>query len=564
MGTILKTEVIPPLKKILKLKLISIRPSISTELLAVIASLYFTMTSNYLFFKALLSDRDWSRPESWQFAIAMIVAVASLHTFILLLVLNRWTAKPLLSVLFVVTAAATFYMNRFTVFFDTDMIRNILQTDVKEAKELFSIEMLLYILMMAGVPIFALTRIKLKQRTLRRSAFVRVSMLIVSVVLMVGSIMMVFQDFSSLMRNHKEVRFLITPAGYLTSFIRVMATSARERNLPKIKISEDAKLGAGWEQRTKPTLFVMVVGETARAANWGLNGYARQTTPELAALDVMNFSDVTSCGTNTEVSVPCMFSTYGRRNYDEAAIRNHESLLHIIDHAGIKTIWRDNQGGCKGVCDGLEQQRLDNSKNADFCDGERCLDEILLDGMDVDIKKDKNKNLFVVLHQLGSHGPAYYRRYPPEMRKFIPTCDSSKLGKCSTEEVVNTYDNTVLYTDHFLAKTIEFLKKQGDYNTAMLYVSDHGESLGEKGIFLHGLPYSIAPKEQTQVPLVMWMSDGFFSSFDIDKTCLSQLTSKPVSHDNLFHTLLGLLQIDSKFYEQELDITLQCRKNAER
>ena len=178
--------------------------------------------------------------------------------------------------------------------------------------------------------------------------------------------------------------------------------------------------------------------------------------------------------------------------------------------------------------------------------------------MDGVIQKAKNGNLFVVLHQLGSHGPAYFSRYPVQMRKFTPTCDTSDLSKCTKEQIVNTYDNTVLYTDHFLAKTIDFLKHQSNYDTAMLYMSDHGESLGENGIFLHGLPYSIAPKEQTQIPMVLWMSKGFSNSFSINNECLKQKADNPVSHDNLFHSLLGMLQIESKYYEKEFDITSDC------
>lgn len=535
------------------------RPYISIELLAVLVSLYFTLTCNYLFFKAALAERDWSSSETWLFAASIFVAITALHASILLAALNRWTAKPVLAVLFLVTAGATYYMNKYTVFFNTEMVRNILVTDVKEAQELFSWEMAFHIAIVAGLPILALWRVRFKRRTWQRTALIRILMLMASLMLAIGSVMFVFQDFSSLMRNQKEVRFLITPAAYLTSFIRVVAADSAKVNQPKINISGDAKLGAGWKMRTKPMLFILVVGETTRAANWGLNGYEHQTTPELAKLNVLNFTHATSCGTNTEVSVPCMFSKFGRRNYDESAIHSHESLLHIINHVGLNTVWRDNQGGCKGVCDGLEEQRLDSSTHPTLCNAERCLDEILFNDMDGVIQKAKNGNLFVVLHQLGSHGPAYYSRYPAGIRKFTPTCDTSDLSKCTKEQIVNTYDNTVLYTDHFLAKTIDFLKHQSNYDTAMLYLSDHGESLGENGIFLHGLPYSIAPKEQTQIPMVMWMSQGFASSFNVNNDCLKRKTDNPISHDNLFHSLLGMLQIESKYYEKELDITSECR-----
>lgn len=534
------------------------RPAIGVNRLGILASLFFSLTCNHLFFSAALANRDWAHPSAWLFAGAIFVAITALQTAGLLIVLNRWSAKPVLSVLFVVTAAATYYMDKYTVFFNTEMVRNILRTDVKEASELFTLNFCVHMLVYAVLPTLLVWRLRLQAPPLRRAVPIRIAYIVGAFIIAGVSIMLVFQDFSSLMRNQKEVRFLITPSNYLFSLTRVVMVDTAQANTPKIPISEDAKLGAGWGKREKPLLFVLVVGETTRAANWGLNGYARQTTPELSKLDVMNFKDASSCGTNTEVSVPCMFSINGRRNYDEKEIRGHESLLHIIDHAGVKTLWRDNQAGCKGVCDGLEEQRLDSSKNAALCDGERCLDEILLDNLDGEIHKAKNGNLFIVLHQLGNHGPAYFRRYPAAMRTFTPTCDTADLSKCSKEEIVNAYDNGVLYTDHFLAKTIQYLKTQKTYDTAMLYLSDHGESLGERGIFLHGLPYSIAPKEQTQIPMVMWLSQGFATSFGLNKDCLSKRANSAVSHDNLFHSILGMLQIESKHYDKTLDLSAGC------
>lgn len=535
------------------------RIPLTVEQLAIAASLFFSLTCNQLFFSSALANREWSSPASWLFAIAIFVAITALHATGLLVLLNRWSAKVLLSILLVVTAAAAYYMNKYTVFYNTEMVRNILRTDVKEASELFSLDMCIHMLLFAVLPIVLVWRVQLVRRPWRRAILIRVLYILGALAVTVVSIMLVFQDFSSLMRNQKEVRFLITPSSYLFSFVRVAVADTEKANAVRIPISGDAKLEAGWAKRTKPMLFVLVVGETTRAANWGLNGYAHQTTPALSKLDVMNFTRASSCGTNTEVSVPCMFSPYGRRNYDEKEIRNHESFLHIIDHVGIKTLWRDNQAGCKGVCDGLEQQRLDSSTDPALCDGERCLDEILLKDMDGEIQKAKNGNLFIVLHQLGNHGPAYYKRYPPSMRTFTPTCDTSDLSKCTREQIVNTFDNGVMYTDHFLAKTIAYLKTQKKYDTAMWYLSDHGESLGENGIYLHGMPYSIAPKEQTHVPMVMWFSDGFLSSFDLKKDCLAKKTDSPVSQDNLFHTVLGMLQIQSKYYEKALDLSASCR-----
>ncbi|MDB5839000.1 MAG: putative rane-associated metal-dependent hydrolase [Herminiimonas sp.] len=531
---------------------------VSSESLIVAASLFFSVFSNQAFWSALLSDRSWSVAGNWLFGGATFVIITAIHCALLALVINRWTAKPLLVVLFIANAMAAYYMRHYTVFFDAGMVRNILHTDVKEARELLSFNLIIQILVYGVVPGAFVMGIQFKQRSLRRAALVRAGFLVGSAILIVVCVALVFQDMAATMRNQKELRYLITPGNYLTSLARVLTADTNQARAARLPLGTDAALAASWDKRSKPALLIVVVGETARAANWGLNGYVRQTTPRLAASDVINYPHVSSCGTNTEVSLPCMFSPFGRKNYDEKKIRGHESLLHVLEHSGIKTLWRDNQSGCKGVCDGLEQQQLENSRHATLCDGERCLDEILLDNLEAELTRTKG-NLVVVLHQLGNHGPAYYRRYPAAFRRFTPTCETADFGKCSQQEIVNSYDNALLYTDHFLDQAIQRLKAQRTHDAAMIYVSDHGESLGENGFYLHGLPYAMAQKEQTQVPMVMWLSDSFASSFGLDMDCLRKRASLPISHDYLFHSVLGLLQVKTQVYDKSYDLYASCR-----
>jgi len=537
-------------------------PPVSTELLIVTASLFFSVFSNGPFWSAMLSERSWASAGTWLFGAATFIVLTALHAFMLGLLATRRTVKPLLAILFVVTAAASYYMQHYKVFFDAGMLRNIFHTDVKEARELLTLPLLLGILLYGALPACLLSRLKLRERPRRRAALVRLAFLCGCAAAVGIGTVLVFQDLSAVMRNQKEVRYLMTPANYLVSSVRVLASDTEGARAARVAVGTDAALAASWAGRGKPALLVVVVGETARAANWGLNGYERQTTPSLANLDVINYPHVTSCGTNTEVSVPCMFSPFGRRHYDETRIRRHESLLHVLDHSGIKTIWRDNQSGCKGVCDGLELQQMDQQRHATLCDSERCLDEVLIDDLEAQIAKTHG-NLVLVLHQLGNHGPAYSRRYPEAFRRFTPTCDTPDLGKCSREQIVNSYDNALLYTDHFLDQVIHRLKAQRSHDAAMIYVSDHGESLGEKGFYLHGLPYAIAPGEQTEVPMLMWLSPGFASSFNLDAECLKNQAAHPVSHDHLFHSILGMLQVTTKVYEPDYDLTAACRKASE-
>jgi lipid A ethanolaminephosphotransferase len=532
---------------------------VSTELLILSSSLFFSILCNQLFWSESLAERSWLDLHTWLFAAGAFAIITSIHCVLLGLLVNRWTAKPLLSVLFITTSMALYYMNTYTVFFDTTMVRNIFNTDVKEAGELITRNMLMYVFLYGVLPSMVIARFSVKRRPWVQAAKARIAFLLGAVAVASLGTVLGYQDYSVLMRNHKEVRYLVTPGNFLVSSLRTGFTDTQNIKVSRIPIGTDARLAASWTQRKKPVLFVLVVGETARAANWGLNGYERQSTPELARSDVINFPQVDSCGTNTEVSVPCLFSPFGRHDYDEKKIRQHQSLLHVLEYAGIKTIWRDNQSGCKGVCDGLEIERLDSKSNPQFCDAGRCLDEILLDGLDAKLKENEGKNLVLVLHQLGNHGPAYSHRYPQAYRQFTPTCENVDLGQCTRQEIINSYDNALLYTDHFLAQTIRQLKTQSTHDAAMIYVSDHGESLGENGIYLHGLPYSIAPTEQTQVPMVMWMSDTFASSFGVDQGCLLNAAKQTINHDYLFHTILGLLDVKTSVYDQSFDFMMTCR-----
>lgn len=529
------------------------------EALALLASLFFALTGNGKFWNSSLAGHSLTQTGTLTFALGMLVALTALHFILLGLLMNRWTAKPVLGVLIVCTAFVTYYMQTFTIFIDPDMLRNVLQTDVKEARELFSPSLLPHLLLYAALPLGLLWRVRLKHERLRRALPIRLLALVVAAITAAGAVLASYHDLAPLMRNHKEIRYLITPGNYLYSLARVLGSSAGNVHQPRQPVGLDAVQAHSWQQRTKPALLVIVVGETARAANWGLSGYARQTTPELSQLDVVNFAQTTSCGTNTEVSVPCLFSVYGRRHYDEDKIHHSESLLNVLDHAGFKVVWRDNQSGCKGACAGVEEQRLDNAKVPELCDNDSCRDEILLHGLDK-LLADNQGNLVLVQHQLGNHGPAYYRRYPPPFRRFLPACETDDIANCSHEAVVNAYDNALLYTDHMLAKTIDLLKQQeGKYDTAMIYLSDHGESLGENGLYLHSIPYAIAPKEQTQVPMVMWFSPGYARDFALDTQCLKQRAAQPASHDNLFHSVLGLLDVKTSVYDASMDVATTCR-----
>lgn len=540
----------------------SLRFNIRIEYLAIGFSLFFTLVGNHMFWQSALADHDLSQWHDLIFIAGLFVFIAALQLLLLLFLLMRWSYLPMLGFLSIATASAAYFMEKYGIYLDPGMLRNALRTDYLEARELFAWDMLPYLLFMAGLPIMLLSRISLARTPLLKAALRRAAFIVLALLLLLGTLAFIFKDFSALMRTHKELRYRITPLNLVYSLARIASSDAQAATRARLPVGTDARLAESWQQRKRPVLLVIVVGETARAANWGLSGYARQTTPQLAGLDVFNFSDVSSCGTNTEVSLPCMFAAIGRRDYDENRIRGSESLLHVLDHAQVDVLWKDNQSGCKGVCDGLPQVRTEASRSPALCADGRCFDEALLDGLDDLVGKGQagQGSKVMVLHTLGNHGPAYSQRYPENFRKFMPACDNADLGKCSNEQIVNAYDNALLYTDHVLAQTIAFLQRHAaSHDTAMLYVSDHGESLGEKQLFLHGMPYAIAPEVQKKVPMVMWLSSGYAKSLTLDTACLGKRAQQPASHDNLFHTVLGMLDIGTRAYVPELDLVRGCR-----
>jgi len=541
------------------LALVRSRPEVSVETLVLCSAVFMVVAGNSRFWEAALAARAGAELSTWGFGAALLVALTALYVAAGALLATRHTVKPLLTALLLTSAAVAYHIDRYAIYFDQAMLRNVLATDLHEAGELLGWRLAGYLLALGVLPSLLVWWPRVKRRSLPRALVLRLGWLLAAVAVAAGSLLLVFSDFASLMRNHKEVRYLITPGNVVAAAAGTAWGRSQRASGPKLPVGADARLAVAVQGRTRPTLFVLVVGETARAQNFALNGYARATNPELARRDVINFPQTTACGTSTEVSLPCMFSAWGRRDYDEGRILSHESLLHVLARAGFQVQWRDNQSGCKGVCSGLPELQLNGASAAASCAGGQCADEVLLQGLD-GVARDSHGNLFVVLHQLGSHGPAYYKRYPAAFRRFTPACENEDLRSCSRQEILNAYDNSLLYTDHVLGSLIDLLERaQATHDTAMLYVSDHGESLGEGGLYLHGVPYPIAPDVQKRVPMVMWLSPAFRRSHGVDQDCLRRRAGQPASHDNLFHSLLGVLDVETSAYEGALDLFAGCR-----
>jgi lipid A ethanolaminephosphotransferase len=438
------------------------------------------------------------------------------------------------------------------------MIQNMVETDTKEAEGLFNSTLAIYLVILGVIPSLLLLKVKLNFGNIKQEAWSKIKLWGTTLLAIVVFIAPLTADYASFFRNNKNIRQMANPVNFIYASFSYASDS--NKSITVKPIGEDAKLNANAAMQTKPTLFILVVGETARADHFSINGYSKPTTPLIAQQDIINYHQVFSCGTETAVSVPCMFSNLTREKYSDKKAKSQEGLLDLLKRSGYSVLWLDNNSSCKGTCDRVTYEDLKDLQVSELCNDRECFDNILL--YDIDKKVSAmNGNKVIVLHQKGSHGPDYYNRYPDNMETFKPVCKVNKLQDCTSEEINNAFDNTIHMTDQFLNNTIEWLKTQSTtYNTAMIYLSDHGESLGENNLYLHGMPYLFAPMEQKHVPFFFWFSSGFEQDSGINRQCLTAQADTKYSHDNLFHTTLGLLNVSTSLYKPELDMIGPCRK----
>jgi lipid A ethanolaminephosphotransferase len=528
--------------------------------LLVLACTALTLIGNLPLWQALAHLPQMSAMARLGFGLAMALMLNATLALLLGLLNWRWLLRPLLSVLLLCSALSSHYMLRYNVVIDTPMVLNLLQTNPTEVRDLLSPALLLQVLVLGLLPIWLLWRWPLRRLSWKRQLLSNGLTVLASAAVLVGVMLLSFQTLASVMRNHTQLRYLINPLNTVYALVDMRLQPVASSG-PVTPIGQDARLA--WPVPGVAPLLVLVLGETARSGNFGLNGYARNTTPELARRPVLSFSQVTSCGTSTAASVPCMFSHLGRVGYDQRRA-NYENVLDVLQRAGLAVLWIDNQSGCKGVCDRVPQVNTSELTVPGLCHDSECLDEVMLQGLDARIAalpaERRARGVVLVMHQMGSHGPAYARRSPESAKPFQPECRSNALQDCSREEVRNAYDNSIVYTDHFLARLIDSLAARGTTQaSALLYLADHGESLGENNLYLHGLPYSIAPDVQKHVPWITWMSPAFARINRLSPDCLKARHGQPLTHDHYFHSILGLVQVRTQDYQPALDAYQACR-----
>jgi lipid A ethanolaminephosphotransferase len=539
------------------------RPRLSAVQLGWLVTLLLGLFYNGSLWHLILSLQYADAVHKWFFAAGFLLfLLAVIQLFLGLLCWPR-LIKPVAVFLLLSTAQVGYFMDSYGIVIDKTMVQNLFETDPAEVRDLVTGAMLLNLLLKGVLPSLLLLWIRIKPQPVKR-ILVGQTISLLSCLLLIGlNAALLYKDYSSLFRNHREIRNLALPSSYLYYTGRYLsgAYDASRQVFQPLGLDarlESARLQTVSAARQKPDLLILVLGETARSMNFGLNGYARDTTPELERLPVVSFTNVESCGTSTAVSVPCMFSLQQRERYDDEQVAYQSNVLDILQHAGVSVRWRENNSGCKGVCARIPVIEAEQLNPGHDCTEEECFDDQLLFGLQQQLEGLKGPAV-IVLHQKGSHGPAYFERVPENYQYFTPVCQSSELQTCVQTDIVNAYDNTIRYTDHLLAQLIEQLQQQERFNTAMLYISDHGESLGENNLYLHGMPWLLAPEEQKQVPLITWLSPGFQQTHNIDWQCLKENRDKPLSHDFLAHSLLGLMQVSTSVYQPELDLFAPCR-----
>lgn len=528
-------------------------------LLTLLVSAYLVIMFNDAFFSTVQELHGIAGLQGMLYMASLFIFLLVIINFFLTLLAIPWVLKPTVILLLISASAASYFMQTYNIMIDKTMIQNLMATDIKESKELLNFNLVIYITLTGLLPALLVSRITVNYGSPLRFVLSKLVTTTATIVVIGLIATFFYQDYASLFRNHKYVRDLAVPVNYIHA-LQSYAKQLLPENKPVFQtIGLDSHLGDSWKATSdKKVVSIVIVGETARSANFSLYGYPRETTPNLAKEDVISFSHVASCGTATAVSLPCMFSRLDRSNFDNMQAEYSENLLDVMQRAGLRVVWRDNNSGCKDVCDRVESETVDRSDDSASCSEDGCFDMMLLNHLEQTIAAS-DKDVVIVMHQLGSHGPAYFLRTPPAFQKFKPFCHTNQLQECSQQEITNAYDNTILYTDYFISRVIEFLKSHSDqFDASMVYVSDHGESLGENNLYLHGLPYMLAPDQQTHVPLIMWMGDSFAQRFSINKDCLKNKSQDNFTHDNLFDSLLGMLDVKTSVYHPQQDIFNSC------
>jgi lipid A ethanolaminephosphotransferase len=527
----------------------------SVNQLIITLSLYFTFVLNFTFLSGFIRAILRLEHSNPLFVASVPLVLLCLMVLVFSLFSIRYITKPAFILLTIVSSMVAFAGFTYGVVFDYGMIQNVFETNAAEASMYINVVSIISFLFTGALPAYLIYRIDIAYKPFFQELLSRVKLIAISLLCLVVLAWAFYSSYAAVARNNSHLKRFIVPTQWVSSGYKYIRDHyfTEPRQFQILDANPQLQPLNNGEKR----VFVLIIGETARAKNFQYQGYERTTNRYTAPYQPTYFSQVASCGTATAVSVPCIFSSLTHDNFDRQQALSQQNLLDLAKAAGVDVLWIDNNSGCQNVCERVTTIQLDPKQQNPLCDGKYCVDEILLPEVKQKLSQLSASTTLIVLHVIGSHGPTYYRRYPKSHQLFTPDCPQSDIQNCTHEQLVNTYDNTLAYTDYVVSEVMATLSAQQSIDASLMYVSDHGESLGENGMYLHGFPYALAPSEQTHVPMYLWRNQSGIEQ----SNCLQQLAkSQAFSHDNVFHSVLGALGVSSTLYQASLDIYQQCQQ----
>lgn len=490
-----------------------------------ILSAYTLIAFNIPFFKEVFSRIADNWNGAW-IAASMIIIMFVLNYFIyyILLYLGRIVGKCIIAFTLIGNAACLYFMNTYNALIDRSMMGNVFGTHFSEASSFFSWTMIWYIIILGVLPCIWLFMRKINYGSILRF----LANFAISLILLVGVLIGNKQNVLWIDYNATVLGSKIMPWSYIINSVRYYnywkLMNQPEIKLPDAEIVTDSK-----------DIFVLIIGESARSENFSLYGYSRETNP-LLAKDSVTVLNATASDTYTREAVKAILSY-------KPGEELYELLPNYLQRNGVDVIWRTNNWGHPPLHLTKNYGKGDLKKR--FPEADSGYDGILFHGLKEDIMASDSTKIFVGIHTYTSHGPEYYSNVPKEHKKFLPECRTVELSNASSSELINAYDNTILYTDYLVHSVIETLKNDfPDRRSCVIFISDHGESLGEGGYYMHGLPKSIAPSCQLKIPFIVWTSDDTIKIKDMNSA----------GHYNIYHSVLNFLGMESPIYDETRNI----------
>lgn len=507
-----------------------LRKPISLFVFSCIVSIGTLLLYNIPFFRYVADNSNESVGGRIFLLTSLVVIMLALNFMMTYLVmfLMRIVGRILLAIFSIINATAVYFIITYSVMIDATTIENVFNTRYSEASGFFSWGLWLFILVFGVVPaLWCLLQPVVFGKAKKLAVYCGSSLVIALVVSLAN-----FNQTLFISQHDTELGGLLQPWSYLVNTCRIASFSideqAEEIKLPDAKIADNDK-----------AVVVLVIGESARKANFQLYGYKRDTNPLLSKLQDLKVYEATSCATYTTAGSKAILEPKDSGDL-------YELLPNYAFRTGVDVAWRTSNWGEPPIH--IDEYLTDDELGDQYPDVDKDYDGILFAGIRQRIESSKSNKVLIILHTSTSHGPKYADKYPKDFEVYKPVARNVEEGEKNVGLLVNAYDNTIRYTDFLLDNLISTLRAMTDWKSAMIFISDHGESLGENKMFMHGLPMKLAPKEQYEIPFLVWTSDNFRNYKTKD-----ELPAVLEQH-YIFHSVLNLLSIDSPAYNKDFDI----------